>query len=64
MIHYLIVDMCYKNNHGRFYLRLEPVLFLMLHHPHDTPTFKTEVLCFVSTVELLKRHLLLNEWLI
>ena len=36
-------------------------LLYKLRKPHGTPTFKTEVLCLVSNVQLVKRLLLCNE---
>ena len=44
--------------------RYETASFQMLHHPYDTPTFKTNALHLVSNEGRLKRLLLLYKWII
>ena len=39
-----------------------PVLLFKLHNMHCTPTFKTEVICVVSNLQLVKGLLLQSEW--
>ena len=38
-----------------------PVLFCKLRNPHSMPIFKTEALCLLSNVQLVKRLLPSNE---
>ena len=42
----------------------KPVFYLILRHPYDTPTFKSNALRLISSEGLVKRLLLLYKWLI